>query len=212
MSYVRQGRQGLYSSRSMPSLCSSLPPPPPHMSTLWNRYVSVIWGRGVWSPNTYASFPLPSSPTPIQPYRLNQGHSIHSWDVLIHPHLLMSATRKSMKYTFLCTRTSTSDSNTMFWYYVIICSHKQFSLAYVSVAVSIELFIEVQEFSPTYDLAPTSPPSPLLSRQQVVSLSQSFLVSQVELTNGRGGRVWGRSHIIRRRESLVLYKSFNTLC
>ncbi len=28
---------------------------------------------------------------------------------------------------------------------------------------------------------------------------------------GDGGRVWGRSQIIRRRESLVSYKSFNTL-
>jgi hypothetical protein len=31
------------------------------------------------------------------------------------------------------------------------------------------------------------------------------------LLTGEGGRGWGRSQIIRRRESLVLYKSFNTL-
>jgi hypothetical protein len=31
-------------------------------------------------------------------------------------------------------------------------------------------------------------------------------VSPEELTNGRGGKGLGRSHIIRRRESLVLYK------
>jgi hypothetical protein len=39
----------------------------------------------------------------------------------------------------------------------------------------------------------------------------SYCVSPVKLTDGRGemGRV--RSQIIRRRESLVLYKSFNTL-
>jgi hypothetical protein len=42
--------------------------------------------------------------------------------------------------------------------------------------------------------------------QQVVSLSQSScVVSPVELTDGRGGMVW------RRRESLVLYESLNTL-
>ncbi len=30
------------------------------------------------------------------------------------------------------------------------------------------------------------------------------------LLTGEGGTVWGRSQVIRRRESLVLYKSFNT--
>jgi hypothetical protein len=50
-----------------------------------------------------------------------------------------------------------------------------------------------------------------LSRQQLVSLSQSSCVSPIELTDGRGKRRT-RSQIMRRRESLVLYKSFNTLC
>jgi hypothetical protein len=54
--------------------------------------------------------------------------------------------------------------------------------------------------------------SPILSCQQVVSLSQSYSESPVELTDGRGGRGWGRSQTIRRRESLVLYNSFITLC
>jgi len=51
-----------------------------------------------------------------------------------------------------------------------------------------------------------------LSRQQVVSLSQSSCVSPVELTKGRG-RAWGRgrSQFIRRRESLVFYKSIYTV-
>jgi hypothetical protein len=51
-----------------------------------------------------------------------------------------------------------------------------------------------------------------LSRQQVVSLSQSSCVFPVELTKGRG-RAWGRgrSQIIRLREGLVFYKSFNSL-
>jgi hypothetical protein len=48
-----------------------------------------------------------------------------------------------------------------------------------------------------------------LSFQQVVSFSQSSCVSPVEPTEARGGG--GRSQIIRQRESLLLYKSFNTL-
>jgi hypothetical protein len=65
----------------------------------------------------------------------------------------------------------------------------------------------------SYDSAPRPPPSsPPPSRQQVVSLSQSSCVSPVELTNWRGREWWARSQIIRPRESLALYKSFNTLC
>jgi hypothetical protein len=55
------------------------------------------------------------------------------------------------------------------------------------------------------------PNSLRLSRQQVFSLSQSSCVSLFKLTEGRGGQGWRRSQIIRRRESLVLCKSFNTL-
>jgi hypothetical protein len=53
---------------------------------------------------------------------------------------------------------------------------------------SIERFIEDQAFSPSYDLAPL-PPYPL-SRQQVVSLSQSSCVPCLlrgELGQGEGG-------------------------
>jgi hypothetical protein len=51
-----------------------------------------------------------------------------------------------------------------------------------------------------------------LSRQKVVSLSQSSYASPVELTDGKGrGKEWRRSPDIRRRESLVLFKSFDTL-
>jgi hypothetical protein len=54
----------------------------------------------------------------------------------------------------------------------------------------------------SYDSAPRPPVSPL-SRQQLVSLSQSSCVSPAELTDVRGGRRrWARSQIIRPRESL----------
>jgi hypothetical protein len=72
------------------------------------------------------------------------------------------------------------------------------------------MFIEDQAFSPSYDLAPPPPPSPL-SGQQVVSRFKSSCVSPVELTDGRRGRGWGRSQIVRRRVSLVLHISLNTL-
>jgi hypothetical protein len=57
-----------------------------------------------------------------------------------------------------------------------------------------------------------SPIPSTLCLQQVVSLSDSSSVSPVELTDERGGDEWGRSQIKRRRESLVLNKSFITLC
>ncbi len=37
-------------------------------------------------------------------------------------------------------------------------------------------------------------------------------MSPAELTVGMGERRWGRSQIIRRAESIVLHKSFDTLC
>jgi hypothetical protein len=65
---------------------------------------------------------------------------------------------------------------------------------------SLELFLEDLTFSPSYDLAPLHPFSPLLS----ASCLSSSCVSPVELTNGREGD----RKIIRRRERLALYKSF----
>ncbi len=50
-----------------------------------------------------------------------------------------------------------------------------------------------------------------LSRQKIVSLSLSSCMSLAELTYGRGGGGGGRSRIMRPRESMALYKSFNTL-
>ncbi len=58
----------------------------------------------------------------------------------------------------------------------------------------------------------TSSPHPIpLSRQQVVSLSQSSCVLPVELTDGRGWEGVGEEPNHTRRESLVLYESFNAL-
>ncbi len=56
------------------------------------------------------------------------------------------------------------------------------------------------------------PPPPPPLRQQAVFHSQSSCLSSVELTDRRvDGRGWGRSQIIGRRESLVLYITLNTL-
>ncbi len=52
-------------------------------------------------------------------------------------------------------------------------------------------------------------PFPPLSRQQVVSLSQSSFVSPVELTDGRGDGRGARSY--ERQDSLALYKSMDSL-
>ncbi len=71
---------------------------------------------------------------------------------------------------------------------------------------SIEWFIENQAFSPSCDIGSSPPPS--LPSCRAVSLSQSFCVSPVELTDGRRG--WERSPIGRRQECLALYKSFST--
>ncbi len=53
--------------------------------------------------------------------------------------------------------------------------------------VPIESFLEDQAFLRSYDSAPRPPPIPL-SRQQVISFSQSSCVSPVELTDRRGGK------------------------
>ncbi len=65
---------------------------------------------------------------------------------------------------------------------------------------SIEWFTEYQAFLRSHDSAPRPPPNPI-SRQQLVSLFQSSLVSAAELLTGV------RSQNIRPRESLALYKS-----
>jgi hypothetical protein len=55
------------------------------------------------------------------------------------------------------------------------------------------------------------PPS-FVTRHQVVSLSQSFFVSPVELLTGEGeeGGAWAKTNNMS-RNSLTFYKSFNTL-
>jgi hypothetical protein len=60
---------------------------------------------------------------------------------------------------------------------------------------SIKLFIELQAFSLSRDLAPPPPPPPFTSRQQVVSLSQSSCVSPVGITVGIGREGVGEESI-----------------
>ncbi len=68
---------------------------------------------------------------------------------------------------------------------------------------SIEWFIEHQAFSPSYDWA-SPPPSWTCDTCRKTE-------KEKHLADGRWGRGW-RSQIIRRRESLVMCKSFHTLC
>jgi hypothetical protein len=93
-----------------------------------------------------------------------------------------------------------------------ICFHKisqrpQTLSLFSTETKSIELFIEDQAFSLSYDLAPSPPPPTAVSK-----LSLSFSVFPGRAYRGGRGEGVGRSQIIRRRGSLVLYKSFNTLC
>jgi hypothetical protein len=79
---------------------------------------------------------------------------------------------------------------------------------------STEWFIEVKAFLQSYDSASRLSLTPFpLSRQQLVSLSQSSCVSPRSslLTGYVEGRGWARSQIIQPRESLALYSPFNTL-
>ncbi len=73
---------------------------------------------------------------------------------------------------------------------------------------SIEWFIEEHAFSLSYDLAPHTPhPSPVCT----LSLFLSLLVRRRPSLQTRKGDRRGWNQIIRRRESLVLYKLFNII-
>ncbi len=68
----------------------------------------------------------------------------------------------------------------------------------------LEWFTEDQASSPSYDLAPPPPPSPVIK----LCLSFSFFLCVAGRVYWREGeRGWGRSQILRRAESVVLYKS-----
>jgi hypothetical protein len=72
----------------------------------------------------------------------------------------------------------------------------------------LELFIEDQAFSPSYDWLPSPPPfSKLVDRRHTGKRRK-----RDNLLTGEGGEGGKRSQIIRRQESLVRYESFNTLC
>jgi hypothetical protein len=74
-------------------------------------------------------------------------------------------------------------------------------------------FIKHQDFSPPYDLAP--PPTPAVSRQQVVSLSKTSYVhvSQVEPTDGRGREGVGEepNHTTSRKPGPLLIVQYSLL-
>ncbi len=74
------------------------------------------------------------------------------------------------------------------------------------------MIIKDQAFSASYDFAPPHPTTP--PSGSCLYFSVFLCVGQpVELIDvKRGGGGIGESQIIRRRESLVNYKSFNTLC
>jgi hypothetical protein len=74
---------------------------------------------------------------------------------------------------------------------------------------SIQLVIEDQTFLRSCDLAPPQP-HPLLSRQQVVSLFQSFCVSPVELTVVGGGEGWGGAKLFDAEKAWSSLKSFKS--
>jgi hypothetical protein len=78
---------------------------------------------------------------------------------------------------------------------------------------SIEWIIEAQCFLPLYDLAPPPPdfptPSPVSKRDHAVTHRKAE--KERQLADERRGVGVGRIQIKRRRESLVIYKSSNTL-
>ncbi len=76
--------------------------------------------------------------------------------------------------------------------------------------VSVEYFIEDLAFSPSYQLAPSPPPLSPISQLSLFLSPPVF--RRPSLRRGKGGSAWGTSQIIRRRETLVLYVSINTLC
>jgi hypothetical protein len=73
----------------------------------------------------------------------------------------------------------------------------------------IQWFIEEQAYSPSYDLA-AHPPPPTSPVSKLDGRYTGRLRKEDNLMTGKRGRGCGRSQIVRRRESLVLYKSFNT--
>ncbi len=89
------------------------------------------------------------------------------------------------------------------WRGVVLSKQVLQAATHPGIPESIEWFIEGQAFLPSYDLA-TTPPLPSAS-----CLSFSVLLTGRAYWQEKGGL--GRSQIIRRWESLVIYKSFNTL-
>ncbi len=76
----------------------------------------------------------------------------------------------------------------------------------------IEWFIEEQAILRSYDSAPRPPSPPPPSRQQIVSLSQSYFASPVQLTDrGGGGGGWRGAESYDRREKAWAFISHSIL-
>ncbi len=71
--------------------------------------------------------------------------------------------------------------------------------------------MEDQAFLRLYDSTLRPPPSPHPPSASDIIFSFFLCVASWAYSRERGRRGWARSQIIRRRESLALYKSFNTL-
>jgi hypothetical protein len=114
-------------------------------------------------------------------------------------------------YYLFCTTIENAKNETCFELILIFCgiqiSKGVIKNCFPQNPEIIEGFIEDQAFTPSQDLAPPTPPSPLSS----VSSTGDTLRKRYNLLTEEGVRGLGRSQIIRRRDSLVLYKSFNTL-
>ncbi len=126
--------------------------------------------------------------------------------MMLHIILYVVNTNATRNYKIIKQRIVSRD---FAWHFFVIykcfsipCQFMSYSVS--PPPVSIEWFIEDQAFFRSYCSAPRPPPSP--SPFSKLSLFLSLPVCR------RSSLLTGWAISIRRRESLALYKSFNTLC
>jgi hypothetical protein len=101
---------------------------------------------------------------------------------------------------------------------VVICLSSLFFLFSLVSWVSVYCLFSYCFFLLSYDLSSPPPLPPPLSSVSSIGDTQgkSKTEKEKQIADRREGRrvrgLWGRSHIIRRGENMVLYKSFKTLC